>query len=232
MKNKFLSNIELYYSDAKHIEGNQFKIEGEEYKHILKVMRHREGDEIYVTDGQGKIYTGNISGINKEYIIISIKDILSYEKRFSNITFCIPKLKNSQRFEFALEKCTELGITNFIIYDAEHSVSKGNKITRWHRIVLSAMKQSLLSFLPRIEVINSLNEIKLLQGEKIIFEQTSEIQFNSSNLNENDHFYFIFGPEGGLSREEVELFKDNRMYCLTKNRLRTETAVIKCASLL
>ena len=75
-----------------------------------------------------------------------------------NIFFCIPKLKYSDRFEFALEKCTELGITNFIIFDSERSIHKSDKKERWEKIVLSAMKQSLRSYLPNITVINSLIE--------------------------------------------------------------------------
>ncbi len=147
-----LSNIELYYTSPENISKNKIIIEGEEYSHITKVMRHTMNDKLYVTDGDGNIYSCLINKINKNNIELGIENVLSYENRLKNIYFCIPKLKNNDRLEFALEKCTELGIINFVIFESERTISRANKIERWKKILLSAMKQSLHSFLPKIEV--------------------------------------------------------------------------------
>jgi 16S rRNA (uracil1498-N3)-methyltransferase len=227
-----LSDIELYYAPLQYIQGNKIIIEDDEFNHMVNVMRNRTGDEIYVTDGMGNIYRSVIFKILKTKVICDIKFNLHFENKLSNLTFCIPKLKSNDKIEFALEKSVELGITNFIIYNAKNSVAKGFKFERWQKIILSAMKQSLRSFLPGISAFNSLEEIKKLSGEFIIFEQNSERNISAIRLNNKLNYYFIFGPEGGLDREEIDLADKENVYSLGTNRLRTETAVITTAAII
>jgi len=227
----YLSNIELYYTPSRNISENRIIIEGEEYYHIIKVMRHSAGDELYVTGGEGKIYSGRINNINKNNLELTIENTLSYENKLKNIFFCIPKLKNSDRFEFALEKCTELGITNFLVFESERTISKSKKIERWNKILLSAMKQSLNSFLPQIDTVN-FNNIFDLHGIKVGLEQSSQKKISDFKLNVDESYYFIFGPEGGLSEKELSIFEKGNIYKISDNRLRTETAVVTTASLI
>ena len=194
-------------------------------------MRHSVDDELYITDGKGKIYFGRINKINKNNLELNFEKTLTHENKLKNIFFCIPKLKNSDRLEFALEKCTELGITNFLVFDSERTISKGNKIERWNKILLSAMKQSLNSFRPKIEVTNFKN-IFNLTGIKIGLEQSSEKNIQDIKLNLYEKYYFIFGPEGGLSENELDYFKKENLYKLAGKRLRTETAIIATVSLI
>jgi 16S rRNA (uracil1498-N3)-methyltransferase len=225
---EYLSNTELYFGSIR--SENSIELSGEEFHHCIKVMRHRIGDVIYITDGEGKIFYSVIEEIKKAALTASVKKIYKYENRFSGIFFCIPKLKNNNRFEFALEKCTELGITNFIIFDSERAAHKSVKTDRWQKIVLSAVKQSLRSYLPVIKVINSVGEVLNFEGRKILLEQGSVKEISELKMNNNEKYYFIFGPEGGFTEEEMNLFEEK--YRLAFNRLRTETAVIKCASIL
>ena len=99
-------------------------------------------------------------------------------------------------------------------------------------MVLSAMKQSLRSYLPTISEFISLEEIAKLEGEVIILEQNSESSVIDLKLSYGKSYYFVFGPEGGLSQDELNLVGNNRIYSLAENRLRTETAVIKVAAIL
>jgi len=232
MGNLTLSNIELYYSSSFDLKARIIKIEGEESNHILNVMRHQIDDEIYVTNGMGKIFKCSISQVNKKIVETKILDEFNFEERFPNITFCLPLLRNNDRLEIALEKCTELGITNFIIYHAKRSVPKKLNLVRVEKIILPAMKQSLLSWLPKIRYISSLDELVLMDGEKIIFEQSSLNYFSRDKIKAGMHYLFIFGPEGDLTSEEMNLFNKAENYKLAQNRLRTETAIIKAASLL
>ena len=231
MTDRHLSNIELYYS-SKGLINNRILIDGEDYDHIIKVMRHSVGDILHVTDGKGNIYETQIDNISKHSISAKPTNTFHYENTKQNIYFCIPRLKNPDRFEFALEKCAELGITNFVIFESRRSVSKGQKIERWNKILLSAMKQSLRSYLPEIKVVNSIKEIFSLNGEKIGFEQNSANKIAALKINPGVNYYLIFGPEGGLDNDELALFKPESIYNLADNRLRTETAIIKAASLL
>ena len=232
MNSVSLSNIELYYVVPQYINSTNIEIQKDEFYHIVKVMRHTTGDEIFVTDGKGKIYKTVIQDIHQNSIECEINQVFVNENKYANIIFCIPKLKSADRFEFALEKSVELGITNFIIYNAEKSISKTERLDRWQKILISAMKQSLRSYLPKIKLINSIKEIVLIEGKKIILEQNSANSIMDWQMNKNENYYFIFGPEGGLDKNEINIVEGSNIISLGSNRLRTETAIVSLASLI
>jgi 16S rRNA (uracil1498-N3)-methyltransferase len=232
----FLSNIELYYSSST-IQNDIIKIDGDEFKHLTKVMRHICGDIIHVTCGVGIIYESEIIEINKIDLTCRVIDKYNYKNNFEKIVFCLPLLKNTVRFEFALEKSIELGITNFIAYKAERSITKGNKIERWNKIALAAMKQSLRSFLPKIEFAKSVTELDKYEGDKILFDQLFSESINNyaknislETLSSNQ--YFIFGPEGGLTENEIQTFTSSIKLKLSSNRMRSESAIVYAAVIL
>jgi len=227
-----LSNTELFYSKPENFSQTEIILDGDEYHHAVKVMRHLAGDEIFVTNGEGKICSGYISEIQKDSLNIFIQKEINYKNKFSGITFCIPKLKSPERFEFALEKCAEMGITNFIAFESERTISKSSKTERWQKILLAAMKQSLQSFLPSITTVTSIKEIKNMEGIKLVFEQNTQNIFRGLPGEITGKYYFLFGPEGGFSKNELELFGNDELYKLADNRLRSETAIVKCAALL
>jgi 16S rRNA (uracil1498-N3)-methyltransferase len=232
----FLSNKELYYT-SEALNGNLVTITGEEVHHIKEVMRHSLGDEIYLTDGKGKIYKSKIDSMTNKALLVKIIETYEYENKFSNITFCIPRLRTQDRFEFALEKCVELGITDFIIFDSIRTVAKGEKIERWKKLLVSAMKQSLRAWLPTIKYVDRVSEIARLAGKRLIFDQSAQIPLQEY-ITMRDHkindmqLYFVFGPEGGFADEEIASTKRCTFVKLTNNRLRTETAIITAASIL
>jgi 16S rRNA (uracil1498-N3)-methyltransferase len=231
MENKSLSNIELYCTPNKYISSSTILLYNDEYKHAVKVMRNKVGDTIYVTNGAGSIFKCEVVSIEGEKLTAKISEEIISENRLGNVFFCIPKLKNPYRFKFAIEKSVELGIVNFIIYESERTVAKGTHLDRWEKIALSAMKQSLSSFRPKIQTVKSFEEISKLNGEKIIFEQNAEKEFKFRYDADVD-FYFVFGPEGGLTDNELILFDRGAVYSIGDRRLRSETAIIKVASML
>ncbi len=204
---KFLSNIELFYSTE--VTADEITVAGEEKDHIIKVMRHSYGENIFVTDGRGKIYEAEIFNINKAELTARIIQTFSYTNEFSSYHFCIPKLKNPERFEFALEKSIELGITSFIIYNSIHGIRKGDKPDRWEKITISAMKQSLRSYKPQIKIIDRLIDIKAFGGNRIVLEQNSASLLCKKKLDIDKDYFFIFGPEGGLDEKEINLFRQS-----------------------
>lgn len=229
---EFLSDIELYYAPLSNLAVSVAVIEGDDFKHIVRVMRHKPKDKIHFTNGKGSIFTGEILSIDKEKLTTSIIKQHTYSNNFSNVVFCIPKLKNPDRFEFALEKCVELGITRFIVHNSLRSVSKGEKIERWNKILVTAMKQSLRSFLPVIEDVMDYSVLIKLPGEKIISDQNADRSIGELRLSDDKNYYFIFGPEGGLAEEELNAATSKKIFKLAENRLRSETAVIKCAAII
>lgn len=232
MDKRILHNIELYYTPPGMKDNNVLRIEGEELNHILRVMRHKTGDELYITDGEGHIFRTSVTNVSSHYVETIINEEFKYDNKTSNLYFCIPKLKSTDRFETALEKCTELGITNFIVYESERTIAKGSKTERWKKIVISAMKQSLRSFVPQIHPVDSLNEIIIQKGNKILFSQEADRMFTIDAINNSIKNYLIFGPEGDFTEGEKKLFNKAEFYNLGDNRLRSETAIIKCASII
>ncbi|MFH1197613.1 MAG: RsmE family RNA methyltransferase [bacterium] len=233
MEQAFLSEVELYYSI--NLSAGTIEIDGEEFHHIVDVMRHNCGDELYVTDGKGKIYKTGIDEIKKKSLITKIVSTTEYENILSNFIFCIPRLKHADRFEFAIEKCVELGITNFIVFESERTIAKGEKLERWQKIATGAMKQSLRAYLPKIQYKKFLSEILKMEGKKIIFDQNSSQSFSSFTDDcklTTENFFLLFGPEGGFSNEEFRMMNEELKLKLTGNRLRSETAIISAASIL
>lgn len=229
---EYLSNIELYFCPLLSKDGKSFQLADEEFHHATKVMRNKIGDSIFATDGKGKIYEGVITSVDNKNIFADVIKFYSYKNRLSNFTFCIPNLRNPDRFKFAIEKCVELGITNFLLFNSERSVSKSFNIDRINKILLSAMKQSLRSFLPKVEVCDSLLKFGELKALKVLFEQSSENKLANQVFDETKNYYMIFGPEGSFSEKEMLQIHPTLILNLAENRLRSETAIIKAASLI
>jgi 16S rRNA (uracil1498-N3)-methyltransferase len=193
-------------------------------------MRNSVGETIFVTDGKGSIFTSKITSISVNHLSANIIERREYENKAHKIWFCIPILKNPDRLKFAFEKCVELGITNFILFSSKHSISKKVKPEKFQNTFLSAMKQSLRAFLPKI-LSSSFNGIIEMDGSKILFDQNGDKKFDGK-LDLDKPTYFLFGPEGGFDNTELESVSQENRFSLTENRLRSETAIIKCASLL
>ena len=225
-----LSNIELYYTSSDLVRENEFIIEGDEFHHSVNVMRNKPGDIIFVTNGEGLILKSEIISIKKDQLISRIIERKQYENKAKNIWFCIPILKNPDRLKFAIEKCVELGITNFILFTSKHTIPKKINPEKFKKTALAAMKQSLRAFLPKI-LSSTFDDIIKLDGKPILFHQNSN-QIFDGNYEKDKLSYFLFGPEGGIDNDELKSVKESNHYSLSYNRLRSETAIIKCASLL
>ena len=231
-----LSNTELYYALPENISGENILLIDSEATHIISVMRHKIGDIVNITNGKGTLFSAKIAQIGKKSVSFRIEEKREVIPEFPNITVCSARVKANDRFEFMLEKCVELGITKFIIFDSERSVAKGDKSERWRKILLAAMKQSLRCTLPEIEFAKNTKELARCKGQFYLFEQNSSEKFSEylehNSFASGEEHHFVFGPEGGLSDEELSLFENAKIFRLTENRLRSETAVVAAVSLL
>ena len=225
-----LSDIELYYTPAELIADDQLILEGDEFHHSVNVMRNSVGDKIFVTNGNGSIFTSKIVSINKIQLSASIIETRVLENKASNIWFCIPALKNPDRLKFAFEKCVEFGITNFILFSSKRTISKKLNPEKFQKTTFAAMKQSLRAFLPQITSA-SFEDIAKVEGVKLIFDQNAKLEFDG-RISLDVPTYFLFGPEGGFDKNEIESVEQENRFSLSTNRLRSESAIVKCASLL
>lgn len=226
------SGVELYYAGPNCQKEDLIVLKNEEARHIVSVMRHKKGETLFVTDGIGNYYKTEIISIEKLRVITKVIEFIHKENNYENVIFCIPQLKSKERVEFALEKCVELGITRFILFGAERSVSKNLKIDRLRKTAISAMKQSLKCRLPEITHIASLEEIFDNRINVVVFEQNSERNFSEFKLEDKREYYFVFGPEGGLTDKEMKMLNGCKQYKLNEHRLRSETAIIAAAVIL
>jgi 16S rRNA (uracil1498-N3)-methyltransferase len=222
---EYLSNKQLYYSSD-----SDYTLTGEEAHHVIRVMRHRIDDKIFITDGNGFIRESRIISLEKEKITsVEIKNY-KYQNEFKNLHFCIPILKNPDRLSFAIEKGVELGITNFIFYLSGVSVKKEIKLERYLKIGIAAMKQSLRAYAPSFQKIATFEE---LNADYIYyFDQNGTTDLSFRKIANDNQTVFIFGSESGFSNTEIDFLKDKKSLRLTQNRLRSETAIITAASIL
>lgn len=239
MISELLSEIELYYLQGLKESDLEYQITGPEHHHIVHVMKHTIGEVIHVTDGMGNLYECTILSTEKKSAILSVRLLLSKPKRFPLVWFCLPLLKSSDRMEFCLEKLVELGFTNFLYYRAKRSVSQSKMFPeeRMEKIAIAAMQQSLNLWRPILQVDYTLDSLIRTGGEQVVvFEAIGATSVESVGseiaINHDQNFYLVFGPEGGLTPEELEKFPGARVTRLTKNRLRAETAALYTGSVL
>ena len=229
---EYLSNIELYicthFSDGE----KSFSLVDEEYHHAVKVMRNSQGQQIFATDGSGKIFEGTIKEIQKDILRASIINVHQFKNNLENFAFCIPNLKNPERLKFALEKLVELGFTNLLLFTSERTISKNINLKRLEKIALSAMKQSLHSYFPKVSVVRDFREIKNYGYEIVLLDQSSKQLLKKDKLDNFNKYLFVFGPEGSFSEKELEIINPDLTFNLGSYRLRSETAIIKCASII
>ena len=230
--------MEYYYTPKYQIylEKQILYIEDFEYKHLIKVLRKRVGDEINVTDGEGNLYKCRIESITKTKIIASIEETSKdlYELPF-NIIACISPLRNPSRFEFEIEKCVELGVKKIIPVVTERTVVKdafeGTKMERYRKIIITAMGQSMRCVLP--EMSNKISLEKLIEqtidepNRVVYYEFAKKDEFFKPELISNSIFVLI-GPEGGFSDNEINLLRSSgwKVNTLGERKVRSETAAI------
>ena len=233
---------ESYYIPPDAKTGDTFQITGDELHHLSRVKRKRNGDIIWAVDGQGSAYEAQLLSITKQEALCRI---LSTRRRLgealTEITIAQSVIKG-ERFEWFLEKATEIGVTRFIPMLTERTLAKasGQKINRWKRIVLSAMKQCGRSVLPEITDVLPFEKVIVLGADcaiRLIADGDASaaspqiIQTGSGSLS---RALILIGPEGGFTGEEIALAKENGFtpFRMGPRRLRSETAGLVLATLI
>ncbi len=206
-----------------------------ESKHCIKVLRLSSNDQIDLIDGKGNYYKAKITDPNpKKCKVEVINTINEYNKRNHYLHIAIAPTKNIDRFEWFLEKATEIGIDEITPIICEHSERKVVKADRLDKIIVSAIKQSIKAYKPKLnELIYYSDFIKQeFDGLKYIAhcEENSKVSLKS-DYKTGETVLVLIGPEGDFSPEEIEIAKQNQYkeISLGESRLRTETAgIVAC----
>lgn len=206
----------------------------QESHHAIKVLRLQKGSQIHVIDGIGGFYKASIAIPNPKACIITIDESVSeYEKRPYYLHMAVAPTKNIDRFEWFLEKATEIGIDEITPIISAHSERKIIKPERCERILISAAKQSIKAYLPKLNPLVSAEDfIKSIKPNVNCYMahcyNTPKVPLKEVLLNSPENITIMIGPEGDFSLEEVDIAtaKNIATISLGNSRLRTETAGI------
>ena len=224
--------MKLFYGE---IAENRVLIDNEEQTHIVKVLRMRSGEEIFVTDGKGNLAQGNLVFEGKK-VSLEVLEIKENLPNFSTkLHIAIAPTKNIDRIEFFLEKATEMGISEITLLQTEQTERKNINIEKLRKQSISASKQSLRFHFPIINDLTKFSDfIKEINPQNTFVAHCNE-NLERMDLNEiqpQENITFLIGPEGDFSEKEIQLLAEKgvKAISLGTQRLRTETAGIFVAA--
>jgi 16S rRNA (uracil1498-N3)-methyltransferase len=223
--------MQLFYnSDIK--QGDiTFFFDKEESKHIVKVLRKKESDKIFITNGLGFLFESEITLASEKKCEVKITKETFQEPDKFYTHIAVAPTKMNDRLEWFLEKATEIGIHEITPIICDHSERKVYKIDRAEKIIQAAMKQSLHYYIPKINEPISLTQFvkSNSDGQKFIAhcEETDKKSFKNE-VKKDEKITILIGPEGDFSTKEINLACENHFIPVTlgNTRLRTETAAL------
>jgi len=228
--------MQLFYNSTISEQQQSFVFDKEESKHIIKVLRKKESDILFVTNGLGSVFQCEITLASDSKCTVKIVSLEKQEAPKFRLHLAVAPTKMNERYEWFLEKATEIGIDEITPIICEHSERKVVKTDRFQKIIESAMKQSLHYYLPKLNEPILYKEFikKEFDGQKFIAhcEETDKKSLKNE-LKTNQNITILIGPEGDFSVKEIQMALDNAFIpvSLGNTRLRTETAaVVACHS--
>lgn len=218
--------MQRYFADK--MNNNKFELSDNDMRHIKKVMRMQENDEIIVVFDN----TSYLCYLDKNFEI-NLKEQMNTKDEIIPYTCIIVPILKEQKLDYIFQKATELGVSEIILYFSDRGIIKekeeknNKKLDRWKMIVKEASEQSHRNTIPKLEIMN-INEIIKLNGVNIVcstIEKSKNIKNVLKNNKKCDRINVVIGPEGGLSiKEEQTLITNNFIPVTLGNRiLRVET---------
>ena len=223
--------MQLFYNPEITNNSTQFSFNKEESKHIIKVLRKGEGDTLNITNGNGWLFKAEIIVADiKKCVVKIITQELQKPKNYY-LHMVVAPTKMNDRYEWFLEKATEIGVDEITPIICDHSERKVIKPERFEKIIQSAMKQSLNCYLPKLNKITSLQNFleQNFEGQLFIAHcENSKKSTLKTKVQDNQKATMLIGPEGDFSSQEIDfaIKKDFIPVSLGITRLRTETAAI------
>jgi len=225
-----------YFFESTVSNSTHFIVSEETSKHCIQVLRMKSGELLHLTDGKGNLYKATIDKADKKHCSVLIQEHNYTEPNSKKITVAISLLKNASRFEWFLEKATELGISTVVPLICKRTEKQHFRQERMQQIVIAAMLQSQQVWLP-----NLTNPTKI---EQHIQQSTSALKLIAhcedaekkaiKDVTVNNDIEIMIGPEGDFTEQEITLAIENNYLptSLGNTRLRTETAGIVATTLL
>lgn len=222
--------MHLFYTPD--IAGESYELNEEESRHCAKVLRLEQGDRVNLIDGRGGFYIAEIVNSHPKRTLLKV---LEYQQEFSKrnhyLHIAVAPTKNIDRFEWFLEKATEIGIDEITPIICERSERKEVKTERLNKIITSAVKQSLKAYHPKLNEPSRFKDfIQEPRSQKFIAHCIdSEKSALSDKIALHGNYTVLIGPEGDFSPSEVDSALNSGYIAVTlgNSRLRTETAALQ-----
>lgn len=233
--------MQLFYSASISENSDQYTFPREESKHIIRVLRKQIGESVDITNGKGFLFKGEIIDDNPNKCTVQLHSTSFQEPLPYRLHIAIAPTKLNDRFEWFLEKATEIGITEITPIVCDHSERKLIKEDRFKKIVQSAMKQSLQTHLPILHPLTTFKDFLTSQSKdpKASFSCIAHCEEGeklplTKELTIAKDILIMIGPEGDFSSEEITQATNvgYKEITLGNSRLRTETAgIVACHSI-
>ncbi len=223
-----IKKMQIFY--APDISGNTYTLNEEESKHCIRVLRLTAGDEITLIDGKGGLFmTRIVSPEPKRCMVEVYESTLGFEKRNHHLHIAIAPTKNIERFEWFLEKATEIGIDEITPIICEHSERKVINNERLEKIIISAVKQSIKAYIPILNPMISFKQFVQSNQPGDLFIAhcaTKGLNHLKNEIKPTNKCSILIGPEGDFSHSEINFALTHKFkeISLGTSRLRTETA--------
>lgn len=223
--------MQLFYNPRLDNSASQFTFSEEESKHIVKVLRKKQGDILHITNGNGYLFEAKIIVTDAKKCKAEIIDTDKKHRKMYWFHLVVAPTKMNDRFEWFLEKATEIGVNEITPIICENSERKVVKVERMEKVIQSAMKQSLQTFLPKLNTPISYKDFMAKTHENLLFiahcEDEEKLDLKRRVAPDRD-VTILIGPEGDFSKKEIkQAYKKGFLpVSLSENRLRTETAAI------
>jgi 16S rRNA (uracil1498-N3)-methyltransferase len=234
-----------FYVPDPRIEDGRLRVTGEEVGHIRKVLRLRVGDRLSVFDGHSKEYQGSIVEEGSSFVLIQIEKTLSPQRESSLEIDLAQSLLKGEKMDYVIQKATELGAREIVPFLSSRSVpipdksGRSKRHRRWGRIAVEASKQCGREVVPRVLALQDYSEMirsASPAGLRVILweREGKRLKEILKTLEGKRAIFFVAGPEGGFSSEEVQLAEENGFIPVTLGRriLRAETASLCLLSIL
>ena len=224
--------MELFFAQVKD---KIVRLSQEESKHCIKVLRHRKEDVIFIIDGLGSMYEAKIISPDSKATLL---EIIKEHKNFGlvpyDLTISLPPLKNNSRYEWFIEKATEIGITEVLPVLTKYTEKTKLRYERLEKILISSIKQSLRARLPLLSEPVEFKTILKLDKEQKFIALCDSSDALIDIYQKGKSTIILIGPEGGFSKEERKMAIEHgfRPVKIGNSRLRAETAAIVSAAII
>jgi 16S rRNA (uracil1498-N3)-methyltransferase len=223
--------MQLFYNPTINEQTESFFFDKEESKHIIKVLRKKDSDILYVTNGAGLLFETQITLASDNKCTVKINSVEKKAPSKYRLHLAVAPTKMNDRYEWFLEKATEIGIHEITPIICDRSERKVINKERFDKIVLSAMKQANECHLPQLNEAIPLKEFLKNQNgglQLIAHCEETDKKTLKSVLQKNQNTTILIGPAGDFSEKEIILASENNFVpvSLGHTRLRTETAAL------